>query len=125
MKTKVFKLFVLLMALLPSFSQSNASVTSNEEDDIMPITLIKSTGPTRPPRSIVPECYCQNGTIYIICDSGISSITATVMRYSDETEWSDSSLGNTLRMAVSSNAGTYRLVLTLSDGSTWYGEYTL
>ena len=115
--------FLFILALLPCFLLSTAKTSADLPTEGQPIVI------DRPdhiqPRTIKPECYYLDGHVYIICNSSITSVDATVTRLSDNTEWSDSSLGNTLRMAVSSNAGTYLLVLTLSDGSTWYGEYTL
>lgn len=125
MRTNVIKLFVLFMALLPGFSQVNASASSYNDDEIQPITIEKGTGLSKPPRSIIPECYYLNGCVYIICDSSITSISATVTRLSDNAQWSGSNMYNTLRLAVSSDADTYRLEFSLSDGSTYYGEFTL
>ena len=112
--------FLMFLALLPCLLLSTVRASAEE------VRPIKIDLPEHiQPRTVKPECYYLDGHVYIICNSSITSVDATVTRLSDNTEWSDSSLGNTLRMAVSSNAGTYLLVLTLSDGSTWYGEYTL
>lgn len=125
MRTKALKLIVLFMALLPSFLQSNAAnvIIDQGSGDGRPIA-IRSTG-TKPPRSIEPECYYQDGYVYIICGNGVTSISATVTRLSDNAQWSNSSLSNTLQIAVSTDAGTYSLDFTLSDGSSYYGEYIL
>lgn len=55
----------------------------------------------------------------------MTSISATVTRLSDNAQWSDSSSSNTLQIAVSTDADTYSLDFTLSDGNSYYGEYTL
>lgn len=123
MRTKVFKLFVLLMALVPSFSHSDANITTDWGGDIEPI-IIKSGGTTRP-RSIEPECYYQDGYVYIIGSTNVTSISATVTRLSDNVQWSNSSTSNTLQIAVPTDAGTYRLELSLSDGNSYYGDYIL
>ena len=124
MRTKALKLIVLFMALLPSFLQSNAAnVIIDSSGNSRPI-VVKSTG-THPPRSIEPECYYQDGYVYIIGDASVTSISATVTRLSDNAQWSNSSTGNTLQIAVATDAGAYRLELTLSDGSSYYGDYTL
>ena len=115
--------FLLTLALLPLFLSSTAKTSANLPTIGEPI-IIESPDINHP-RSIKPECYYLDGCVYIMGSSTITSIDATVTRLSDNTEWSDSSLGNTLRLPVSSDAGTYRLVLTLSDGSTWYGEFIL
>ncbi len=112
------------MALLPSFLHTNASGAENNAAGSNRPIVIRSTG-THPPRSIVPECYYQDGYVYIICGNGVTSISATVTRLSDNAQWSNSSLNNTLQIAVSTDAGTYSLDFTLSDGSSYYGEYIL
>ena len=124
MRTKVFRLIVMFMALLPSFSHSEANGTTSSGGLDPEYIIIRSTG-THPPRSIEPECYYQDGYVYIIGDSGITSISATVTRLSDNVQWSGSSTGNTLQIAVPTDVGTYRLTLTLSDGNSYYGDYTL
>ena len=55
----------------------------------------------------------------------ITSINGTVTRQSDNMQWSNSSNSNTLQIAVPSDAGIYRLTFTLSDGSSYYGDYVL
>lgn len=124
MRTKAFRLIVMFMALLPSFSQSNAAGAENDAAGSNRPIVIRSTG-THPPRSIEPECYYQDGYVYIVGGSGITSISATVTRQSDNVQWSGSSTGNTLQIAVSTDSDTYSLFLTLSDGSSYYGDYEL
>lgn len=115
--------FLSILALLPCFLLSTIDASADIPIKGQPIAI------DRPdhirPRDIVPECYYLDGYVYIIGNGNIISVYATVSRLSDNMQWSDSNFGNTLRMAVSSDAGTYRLVLTLSDGSTWYGEFIL
>ena len=112
------------MAILPSFSQQNAKSPNRGDDDLQPIVL-KGTS-TRPPRSIEDlECYYLNGYVYIIGDSSVTSISGTVTRIGDNMQWSDSSTSNTLQIAVPTVAGSYHLTFTLSDGSSYYGDYTL
>lgn len=119
---KVLKrtLFVML-ALLPCLSVPVMAFT-NEPDNI-PIT------PMYPdhvqPRSIMPECYYQDGYVYIIGDASVTSISATVTRLSDNAQWSNSGTSNTLQIAVPTDAGAYRLELSLSDGNSYYGDYIL
>ncbi|MBO7111127.1 MAG: hypothetical protein J6W18_04180 [Bacteroidaceae bacterium] len=55
----------------------------------------------------------------------MTSISGTVTRISDNMQWSDSSTSNVLQIAVSSDAGSYHLTFTLSDGSSYYGDYIL
>lgn len=78
------------------------------------------------PRSITDiECYYLNGYVYIIGGNDITSINGTVTRLSDNMQWSDSCNSNMLQIAVPSDAGIYRLTFTLSDGSSYYGDYVL
>ena len=121
MRTKAFRLIVMFMALLPSFSQSNAAGAENDAAGSNRPIVIRSTG-THPPRSIEPECYYQDGYVYIVGGSYITSICATVTRQSDNVQWSGS---NTLQIAVSTDSDTYSLFLTLSDCSSYYGDYEL
>ena len=121
MKKVLKRTLLFILALLPCLSVS-VMATSNEPEDI-PIIPI-NPGSTRP-RSIEPDCYYLDGNVYVIADTGISSVSGTVTRLSDNAQWSDSSTGNTLQIAVPTDAGTYRLTFTLSDGSSYYGDYTL
>lgn len=114
---------MLTLALLPCLLLSTIWNSADIPSEGQPIAIIRA-GHIRP-RDIVPECYYLDGYVYIIGSSTVTSVDATVSRLSDNMQWSDSSMSNTLRMAVSSEVGTYRLVLTLSDGNTYYGEFTL
>lgn len=119
---KVLKrtLFVIL-ALLPCLTIP-VMASSDEPDDI-PLKPISQGGVL--PRSIEPECYYQDGYVYIIGDTSVTSISATVTRLSDNAQWSNSGTSNTLQIAVPTDAGTYRLELSLSDGNSYYGDYIL
>lgn len=87
---------------------------------------ITSMGNTPYPRSVHQlHCYYQNGYVFIIGDSNITSINGTVARLSDNLQWSNSSNSNILQIAVPVDAGIYRLTFTLSDGSSYYGDYVL
>lgn len=114
---------LLIMALLPLFSILNVNALTPPPELGEPIHIESEDHDQ--PRSIEPECYYLDGYVYIICDSGISYISATVTRISDNTQWSDSNAGNTLQIAVSTGVGSYHLTFTLSDGSSYYGDYTL
>ena len=118
---KKYLLIVLILLLNSLLSFVNGA--NGDPYDEIPID-IETQGPTLP-RSIEPECYYMDGYVYIIGGSGITAIGATVTRLSDNAQWSDNSFSNTLQMVVSSDAGTYRLMLMLSDGSSYYGDYTL
>lgn len=111
----------LLLAFTPCFSLSVFALTDGPDE--IPINPIGLEHPR--PRSITPECYYQDGYVYIVADSSVTSISGTVTRLSDNAQWSDSSTGCTLQIAVPTAPATYRLTLTLSDGSAYYGDYTL
>lgn len=114
---------LLALALLPCFSFFNVSAQNPSQGPGEPIH-IESEGHLRP-RSIEPECYYLNGSVFIIGTSSVTFISATVTRLSDNMQWSDSSTSSSLQITVPTTAGTYHLELTLSDGSSYYGEYTL
>ena len=111
------------MVLLPLLSSARSTTICPPPEPGEPIVI--DSKDVIYPRSIEPECYYLDGYVYIICDSSITSISATVTRLSDNAQWSDSSNGNTLQIAVPTGSGSYRLTFSLSDGSSYYGDYTL
>ena len=114
---------LLILALLPCLPifKINAALPPHEVGK--PID-IEYDQPTQP-RSIKPECYYLDGYIYIIGDVSVTSISGTVTRISDNLQWSNNSTSNVLQIAVSSDTGSYHLIFTLSDGTSYYGDYTL
>ena len=110
------------MVLMPFLSFVSLNAICPPEDG-EPIVI--QDGDIIHPRSITPFCYYQNGYVYIIGDNSVTSISGTVTRLSDNAQWSNSSSSNTLQIAVPTDPATYRLTFTLSDGSSYYGEYTL
>lgn len=114
-----------ILAFMPLFSFLDVNaLTLPPEPEIGEPIHIESQEQNQP-RSIEPECYYLEGYVYIICDNSVTSISATVTRLSDNAQWSDSSSSNTLQIAVPTDSGTYHLTLTLSDGSSYYGDYIL
>ena len=113
---------VFLLAVTPCFLSEDVRAAC---DDPLEIEPIDSSGEVINPRSIAPECYYQDGYVYIVADSSVTSIIGTVTRLSDNAQWSNNSTGSTLQIAVPTNPATYRLTFTLSDGSSYYGDYTL
>ena len=113
----------LMMVLLPCLLLSTIDASADIPTEGQPISIIRAGH--KQPRDIVPECYYLDGHVYVIGGGTITSVDAAVLRLSDNMQWNDSSMSNTLRMAVSSDAGAYHIVLTLSDGNTYYGEFTL
>lgn len=114
---------LLTLALLPCFLIASAETANVVPAEGKPI-IIERPDHVKP-RSIEPECYYLDGYVYITCDSSVTSISGTVTRISDNMQWSNSSTSNVLQIAVSSGAGSYHLTFTLSDGSSYYGDYIL
>ena len=115
---------VFLLAFMHCFISEDVRAAGDDPLKIEPI-IIDSSGEVINPRSIVPECFYQDGYIYLVGDSIVTSISGTVTRLSDNAQWSRSSTGCTLQIAVPTDPATYRLTFTLSDGSSYYGDYTL
>lgn len=134
MKKLSKKLLVVLMAILPCF-ESLVMANTGGEPDVIPIKPKPDPdpnpgGPRARSRSrnnieVAPECFYYNGEVSIFAGSNIASISASVIRVNDNMEWSSAGMGNTLSFVVSTEPGTYVLMLTLSDGKSYYGEYTL
>jgi len=136
MKNLSKKLLVMLLAILPCF-ESLVMANTGGEPDVIPIKPGTSPNPNpnpQPPRArsrsrnnveVLPECFYYNGEVSIVAGSNIASISASVIRVNDNMEWSSAGMGNTLSFVVSTEPGTYVLMLTLSDGKSYYGEYTL
>lgn len=138
MKNLSKKFLLVLLALLPCFS---TAVLADGEGDPEPIPApqnipVKNTPTPTPngPRSrararfTIDEslvCMYYDGEVTIMADSGIAYITAQVTRLDDNETWSNAGAGDTLVIAVSDDPGTYILTFTLSDGNSYYGEYTL
>lgn len=131
MKNYAKKMLVALLALLPCFQTSvTAGVFDDPEPQEIPLNAIPKPYPGGP-RSraryteVIPVCQYYNGVVSIMADSTITYITASVTRIEDNVSWSNSGVGETLTIAVSTQPGTYILTLTLSNGKSYYGEYIL
>ncbi|MBO4723960.1 MAG: hypothetical protein J5596_01400 [Bacteroidaceae bacterium] len=123
----------MLLAILPCF-ESLVMANTGGEPDVIPIKPKPDPDPNPGPRArsrsrnnveVLPECFYYNGEVSIVAGSNIASISASVIRVNDNMEWSSAGMGNTLSFVVSTEPGTYVLMLTLSDGKSYYGEYTL
>jgi len=115
---------LFILALLPFIAPLNTdAVCSEPVEEGTPIVIEYKRPPQ--PRSIEPHCYFWDGSLYIMCNSYITSVSGTITRLSDNMQWSDSSTSNVLQIAVSSDAGSYHLTFTLSDGTSYYGDYIL
>ena len=132
MKNFSKKLFLVLLAFMP-FISTNVMADGDGEPESIPITPKPVPNPTNPrlraPRrpAIVatPECFYCNGEVTIYAADEITAISASVVRYEDDAQWSGTSNDNELSFLVSTDPGTYILTLTTSDGKSYYGEYIL
>ena len=117
------KILLVLLALMPCFQ---TTLKADEPEEI-PIKLGGNQKPTPRLRSIAvpPICQYYNGIVSIQADIDITYISACVTRLDDSMQWSNAGAGNTLSISVSTDPGTYLLTLALSDGRSYYGEYTL
>ncbi len=155
MKLNMKKLLVIALALMPSLSisvmaQSPGGGPSDPDPEVIPVKQVPT--PTNPgpriipdepipipitpepnpfpnpgPRSAAqaPQCYFQDGVVYINADTTITYINAKVTRYSDNQVWSDAAATNTLVITASPAPGEYHLKLTLSDGQSYQGKYII
>ena len=140
MKNYSKKCLVVLLALLPCF-QTIVMASGFDGDDPEPIPVTQTPNPNPNPdpnpggvrsraraRFIIKEelaCQYYNSEVTIMADSTITYITAQVVRMDDNATWSNAGAGDTLVISVSNDPGTYILTFTLSNGKSYYGEYTL
>ncbi len=137
MKNYSKKLLVVLFALLPCFQtvvMAGGFEDPDPDPEYIPIKESTNPNPSPGPRSrararytIEESLVCQyyNSEVTIMADSSIVYITAQVVRLDDNQSWSNAGAGDTLVIAVSDDPGTYILTFTLSNGKSYYGEYTL
>ena len=138
MKNYSKKILVVLLALLPCF-QTVIMADGFESPEDIPVKPVPQGQdpnpiPTPGPRSrararyLIEEslvCQYYNSEVTIMADSSITYISAQVVRLDDNATWSNCGAGETLVIAVSNDPGTYVLTFTLSNGKSYYGEYTL
>ena len=134
MKNYSKKILVVLLALLPCF-QTVVMAGGFDDPDPQEIPVNQTPSPIPGgPRSrararftVEDMLVCQyyNSEVTIMADSSITYISAQVVRLDDNTTWSNAGAGDTLVIAVSNDPGTYVLTFTLSNGKSYYGEYTL
>ena len=133
MKNFSKKFLLVLLALMPCFQTLVEASSKGGAPEEIPVKPNNNPNPVPNPRprsraryiEVSPECYYYNGEVSIYADSSITSISASVTRLDDNMQWTETSISNTLTMVVSTDPGTYLLTLTLSDGKTYIGEYTL
>lgn len=129
MKKFVQKILVALIVLLSCFQTT--TVWAGDYEDI-PVTPKPNPGGGLPKCrararyiQVEPKCFYCDGEVTIQADNTISYISAQVVRAEDNMTWSDAGAGDTITLAVTSDPGTYYLYFTLSNGKSYYGEYTL
>lgn len=135
MKNFTKKLLVVLLALLPCFqTPALAGGDGDPDPELIPVKPHPGTGTGTTPRArsrarfVIndgPACYYYEGEVTIEAGSSITSIDAQVTRLEDNVTWSDTDMGDTLIMDVSTDPGTYILTFTLSNGQSYIGEYHL
>ena len=140
MKNYSKKILVVLLALLPCFQPVVMSGGFDEPEEIPVKPFPQGQDPNPQPNpnpgprsrararfTIEESLVCQyyNSEVTIMADSTITYITAQVVRLDDNATWSNAGAGDTLVIPVSDDPGTYVLTFTLSNGKSYYGEYTL
>lgn len=133
MKNYSKKILVVLLALLPCFQTSIMAGGFDESDPVyIPTQETPNPKPSPRPRArarftIEGTLICQyyDSEVTIMADSTITYITAQVVRLDDNATWNNAGAGDTLVIPVSNEPGTYVLTFTLSNGKSYYGEYTL
>lgn len=134
MRTISKKILLVLLVLFTCF-QTSVMAGGFDEANPEPIPVKKTPTPTPTgPRSrararyaIEESLVCQycNSEVTIMADSTITYISAQVVRMDDNVSWSNAGAGDTLVIQVTDEPGTYILTFTLSNGDSYYGEYTL
>lgn len=134
MKNYSKKILVVLLALLPCFqSVVMAGGFDDPDPELIPVKQTPTPTPNGPrsrarARYTIEEslvCQYYNSEVTIMADSTITYITAQVVRLDDNATWNNAGAGDTLVIPVSNEPGTYVLTFTLSNGKSYYGEYTL
>jgi|GEM_PF-2385154 len=154
MKLNMKKLLVIALALMPCLSintfaqdggEGGGTIPPGSDEPLnlplivirprlvpdepipIPITPAPNPFPNPGPRSAAqaPNCYFQDGVVYIDADATITYINASVTRYDDNQVWSDAAANNTLAITVSPDPGEYHLQLTLSTGQSYQGKYII
>ncbi len=154
MKLNMKKLLVIALAIMPSLSintfaqdggEGGGTIPPGSDEPLnlplivirprlvpdepipIPITPAPNPFPNPGPRSAAqaPDCYFQDGVVYIDADTTITYINAKVTRSADAQVWSDAAATNTLAITASPDPGEYHLQLTLSTGQSYQGKYII
>lgn len=137
MKNLIKKVLVFLLALLPCLhSHMMANCAKNEEPYQIPIRQDPNPNPKPNPgprmrssgRSVEAStlvCNYYEGEVSIQAGTDITFINATVTRLDNNEQFTNVGFGYVTIIQVSEDSGTYALHITLSDGTGYYGEYSL
>jgi len=124
---------LLLMALFFSVLMSSTQAfASSSNDASVPVPI--NTDPDNPgtghrtPIMIPIQCYYSDGELTFTFSATLGTVECEVVRVSDD-EVFDGTLyaisGGTDSLYVSTDADEYEITLTLSNGTVYYGEYTI
>ncbi len=127
---KKIRLFLLALALLfISPMETNATSTMMTRNDI-PLIPKPKTGEDghRIPVVVPISCNYSNGELTFTFSATLGTLECEVVRVSDN-EVFDATFyatnGGSDSLYVSTDAGEYEITLTLSNGTVYYGEYSI
>ncbi len=118
-----------VLALVVSFQCFELHAAS---DSSIPVPIIPNEGQSgkghRTPAQIPISCYYSEGELTFTFSATLGTVECEVVRVSDD-EVFDATFyavsGGTDSLYVSTDAGEYEITLTCSDGTIYYGEYTI
>ena len=123
-------LFLFLMMSIIIFAQPIELYGSSSNP--VPLKPKSGTDPSgtgnRTPISVPIQCFYLNGELTFTFSATLGTVECEVVRVSDN-EVFDGTLyavsGGTDSLYVSTDAGEYEITLTLSNGTVYYGEYSI
>ena len=126
-KIRLLFLALPLLFIWPERAYSSSAMTASDEIPLNPKPINGGTG-NRAPLGIPIQCYYSNGELTFTFSATLGTVDCEVVRVSDD-EVFDATFyavsGGTDSLYVSTDAGEYEITLTCSDGTIYYGEYTI
>lgn len=125
-KTNFLLVTMSLMLLLPM----DLMGASHQDDELsVPLNPVPGSGTyPRSPAHIPISCYYSEGELTFTFSATLGTVECEVVRVSDS-EVFDATFyavsGGTDSLYVSTDAGEYEITLTLSNGTVYYGEYSI